>query len=100
MFKTLIDTCLWLDLAKDRRQAPLLDLIDEMIRLGMLGLIVPRLVLVGFDLGCCHGQIENKQMLSMRRYLIRTTRRRSQRRRPNPRPALRTRHSSTKKQGR
>jgi hypothetical protein len=37
MFKALIDTCVWLDLAKDRRQAPLLDLIDEMIRLEMLG---------------------------------------------------------------
>jgi hypothetical protein len=48
MFKALIDTCVWLDLAKDRRQAPLLDLIDEMIRLEMLGLIVPRIVLEEF----------------------------------------------------
>jgi hypothetical protein len=48
MFKALIDTCVWLDLAKDRRQAPLLDLIDEMIRLGMLVLIVPRIVLEEF----------------------------------------------------
>jgi hypothetical protein len=48
MFKALIDTCVWLDLAKDRGQAPLLDLIDEMIRLEMLGLIVPRIVLEEF----------------------------------------------------
>jgi hypothetical protein len=48
MFKALIDTCVWLDLAKDRRQAPLLDLIDEMIRLEMLVLIVPRIVLEEF----------------------------------------------------
>jgi hypothetical protein len=48
MFKALIDTYVWLDLAKDRRQAPLLDLIDEMIRLEMLGLIVPRIVLEEF----------------------------------------------------
>jgi hypothetical protein len=48
MFKALIDTCVWLDLAKDRRQAPLLDLIDEMIRLEMLGLIVPRIVIEEF----------------------------------------------------
>jgi hypothetical protein len=48
MFKVLIDTCVWLDIAKDRRQAPLLDLIDEMIRLEMLGLIIPRIVLEEF----------------------------------------------------
>ncbi|SEG55620.1 hypothetical protein SAMN05421819_3509 [Bryocella elongata] len=48
MFKALIDTCVWLDLAKDRRQAPLLDLIEEMIRLEMLVLIVPRIVLEEF----------------------------------------------------
>jgi hypothetical protein len=48
MFKALIDTCVWLDLAKDRRQAPLLDLVDEMIRLEMLSLIVPRIVLEEF----------------------------------------------------
>ena len=48
MFKALVDTCVWLDLAKDRRQAPLLDLIDEMIRVEMLGLIVPCIVLEEF----------------------------------------------------
>ncbi len=41
MLKMLVDTCVWLDLAKDRSQLPLLDVIDEMIRLEMLILIVP-----------------------------------------------------------
>jgi hypothetical protein len=48
MFKMLVDTCVWLDLAKDRSQLPLLDVIDEMIRLEMLILIVPRVVLDEF----------------------------------------------------
>lgn len=48
MFKALIDTCVWLDVAKDRRQDFLLDLIDEMIRLELLELIIPRTVLDEF----------------------------------------------------
>jgi PIN domain len=48
MFKLLIDTCVWLDVAKDRSQLPLLDVIEEMVRLGMLTLIVPRVVLDEF----------------------------------------------------
>lgn len=49
MFNLLIDTCVWLDLAKDQKQAPLLDVIDEMIRLKEISLIVPRLVLEEFS---------------------------------------------------
>jgi hypothetical protein len=48
MFKMLIDTCVWFDLAKDRSLLPLLDVIDEMIRLDMLTLIIPRVVLDEF----------------------------------------------------
>jgi hypothetical protein len=48
MFKLLIDTCVWLDLAKDPKQAPVLDVLDEMIRLGLATLIVPRIVLEEF----------------------------------------------------
>jgi hypothetical protein len=32
MFRMLIDTCVWLDLAKDRRQGPVLGVIEEMVR--------------------------------------------------------------------
>jgi hypothetical protein len=45
MFKILIDTCVWLDLAKDPRQLPLLAVVEEMVKAGMVTLIVPRLVL-------------------------------------------------------
>lgn len=44
----LIDTCVWLDVAKDRSQLLLLDVIDEMIRLNMLTLVIPQVVLDEF----------------------------------------------------
>ncbi len=34
MFRMLIDTSVWLDLAKDPRQVPVLGVIEEMVKLG------------------------------------------------------------------
>jgi hypothetical protein len=48
MFKILIDTCVWLDLAKDPRQLPLLTVVEEMVNAGMVTIIVPRVVLDEF----------------------------------------------------
>ena len=48
MFKMLIDTCVWLDIAKDPKQAPVLGVVEEMVKLGMVTLIVPRTVLDEF----------------------------------------------------
>ncbi len=48
MFKVLIDTCVWLDLAKDQRQTPLLGVVEEMVRHKRATLIVPRVVLDEF----------------------------------------------------
>ena len=48
MFKMLIDTCVWLDLAKDPRQTPVLGVLEEMVKRGMVTLIVPRVVLDEF----------------------------------------------------
>jgi hypothetical protein len=48
MFKILIDTCVWLDLAKDPKQTPVLGVVEEMVRRGMVTLIVPRVVLDEF----------------------------------------------------
>ena len=48
MFRVLIDTCVWLDLAKDPRQLPLLAVVEEMVKDGVLTLIVPYLVLEEF----------------------------------------------------
>jgi hypothetical protein len=48
MFRMLADTCVWLDLAKDQRQAPVLGVIEEMVRRDLVTLIVPRVVLDEF----------------------------------------------------
>jgi len=48
MFKMLIDTCVWLDLAKDQRQVPVLGVVEEMIKRDMIALIVPQVVLSEF----------------------------------------------------
>ena len=48
MFKMLIDTCVWLDLAKDPKQVPVLGVVEELLRLGKISVIVPRVVLDEF----------------------------------------------------
>jgi hypothetical protein len=48
MFRILIDTCVWLDLAKDQRQVAVLGVVEEMVTRGMVTLIVPRAVLDEF----------------------------------------------------
>jgi hypothetical protein len=48
MFRMLIDTCVWLDLARNPRQVPALGVIEELLRQGMIELIVPQLVLDEF----------------------------------------------------
>lgn len=48
MFRMLIDTCVWLDLAKDPKQVAVLGVVEEMVRLGLVSLIVPRVVLDEF----------------------------------------------------
>jgi len=48
MFRMLIDTCVWLDLAKDQKQAPVLGVVEEMVKRRMVTLIVPRVVIDEF----------------------------------------------------
>jgi predicted nucleic acid-binding protein len=49
MFKILIDTCVWLDLAKDVKQEALLTVIEDLCQLGQLRLLVPDLVIAEFS---------------------------------------------------
>jgi hypothetical protein len=49
MFKMLIDTCVWLDLAKDIHQQPLLTTIEELVKQKQITLIVPRTILDEFQ---------------------------------------------------
>ena len=44
----LIDTCVWLDLAKDQKQAPLIGVAEQLVKLGLLTMLVPRTVLDEF----------------------------------------------------
>lgn len=48
MFNILIDTCVWLDLAQDQKQTPLLLVVENMVEAGLLRLLVPRIVLEEF----------------------------------------------------
>lgn len=48
MFNVLIDTCVWLDLAQDQKQTPLLLVVENMAKTGPLRLLVPRIVLDEF----------------------------------------------------
>jgi hypothetical protein len=48
MFSVLVDTCVWLDIAKDPRQAPVLGVVEEMIKKQLVTLIVPHIVLDEF----------------------------------------------------
>lgn len=48
MFKMLIDTCIWLDMAREPKQAVTLGAVEEMVKRGMVSLIVPRIVLDEF----------------------------------------------------
>lgn len=47
-FRVLIDTCVWLDLAKDYQQQPILSALEELIRHGDVALILPRTVIDEF----------------------------------------------------
>src|SRR5882762_9513863 len=48
MFRVLVDTCVWLDLAKDPRQHPLLGVVEQMADQKLLSLLVPTVVLDEF----------------------------------------------------
>lgn len=48
MFRVLIDTCVWLDLAKDPKQYPVLGVLEQMINQKLIELIVPTIVLDEF----------------------------------------------------
>lgn len=49
MFRLLIDTSVWLDLAKDYRQAGLPEALEALVEMGEVELIVPRVVVSEFS---------------------------------------------------
>jgi len=48
MFNVLIDTSVWLDLAEDQSQTPLLSVVEDLIKDGLMNLIVPDTVVTEF----------------------------------------------------
>lgn len=64
MFRFLIDTSVWLDLAKDTEQQPLLGVLEELIRTGEISLIVPRTVLDEFQRNKARVVEEGRRSLS------------------------------------
>jgi len=48
MFNVLIDTSVWLDLAEDTQQTPLLDVVERLVKDGRMRLLVPRIVVDEF----------------------------------------------------
>ncbi|MDP2214092.1 PIN domain-containing protein [Phenylobacterium sp.] len=64
MLKLLIDTCVWLDTAKDHRQQVTLRYLEELIDAGEVSLILPRQVLEEFANNRDRIIRENQQSLS------------------------------------
>ncbi|MGD9921049.1 MAG: PIN domain-containing protein [Pseudorhodoplanes sp.] len=65
--KLLVDTCVWLDLARDHREAPTLDALHDLIEANELELIVPQLVLDEFDR--CKGRVITDSRRSLQSHI-------------------------------
>lgn len=48
MFQLLIDTCVWLELAKEAKQHPVVGVLEQMVRQKLIQLIVPTIVIEEF----------------------------------------------------
>lgn len=48
MLRVLIDTCVWLDIAKDHRQQPVIGVLEELVSVGEIELLVSQVVLDEF----------------------------------------------------
>jgi hypothetical protein len=49
MFRLLIDTSVWLDLAKDYREQPVIGALEDLVAAGEIELIVPQIVIDEFN---------------------------------------------------
>lgn len=45
----IVDTCVWLDLAKDHTQEPIIGALEELVRMGFVHLVTPKIVLDEFE---------------------------------------------------
>ncbi len=63
MFKLLIDTCVWLDIAKDQSQGTVLDTLEMLLRDGRLILLLPQIVVDEFSRN--KGRVVNESTRSL-----------------------------------
>jgi hypothetical protein len=49
MVKMVVDTCVWLDIAKDHKQQAIISVLDELIGGGLIQLIVPEIIVAEFN---------------------------------------------------
>ena len=49
MIKILIDTCVWIDLAKDYKQRVLINVVEELVQRQEISLLVPRIIINEFE---------------------------------------------------
>ena len=49
MFRVLVDTCVWIDLAKDYRDQPIIGALEDLIAVKQIALIVPQVVVDEFQ---------------------------------------------------
>ncbi|MBE3142883.1 MAG: DUF4935 domain-containing protein [Planctomycetes bacterium] len=49
MFRFLVDTCVWLDIAKDPEAQPLLSVMEQLVQMQSVSLILPRTILGEFQ---------------------------------------------------
>jgi PIN domain len=48
-FRILVDTCVWLDLARDYREQPVIAALEDLVKGGAVELIMPQIVLDEFE---------------------------------------------------
>ena len=69
--RLLVDTCVWLDLAKDYRQEPVISALEDLVRSCEVVLIVPQIVLSEFDRNKVRAIAETRRSVQSHLRLVR-----------------------------
>ena len=69
MHKFLIDTCVWLDIAKDSAKHPIIPVIEELVKMGRMSLLVPRCIIEEFERN--RERVANESNLSLKSVMSR-----------------------------
>lgn len=69
--KLLVDTCVWLDLAKDHRQEPIIAALEDLVRTREVEIIVPQIVLSEFERNKARVTAETRRIFQSHIRLVR-----------------------------